>query len=96
MSQKNLIPIWIYWVSTVGILSAIVALIGFSLIVWLEISLIDPRNDVIAIAPLAMLAWLVELICGIIISGRSKVIGRILIGLGIILFAMLLLVLKSK
>gem|GEM_PF-5086627 len=89
-------PFGIRLIMIIGVMSAIAGSFGFAGILWAEMSLKDSRNDIVAIAPLAMLAWLLQLICGAIVLRWSKIIGRILIWLGIIFFGSVLLLAKSK
>jgi hypothetical protein len=96
MNSVNPTPFWVRLIIIFGVMSAIVGSFSFAGVLWAEIGLKDSRNDIVAILPLAMPAWLLQIVCGVIVLRWSKIIGRILIWLGIIFFGLVLLFAKSR
>jgi hypothetical protein len=79
---------WVHLTSVLGILFAVIALCGFAIMLmnWGDLRIRPPYDWVGVVGQFTAVAWLGELICGIIVLKYRKIIGRILIALGIILF----------
>ena len=77
---------WVRVVSMLGVLLAAIASYGFTIILtnWDKLEHHRPGDIVDEVGPFVLIAWLGELICGMIILKHRKIIGRILIGLGIL------------
>ena len=78
---------WISFVSATGILFAAVALFGIATIKrndLYDLHVSDGRLNMILLFTAA--TWIGELVCGILILKRHKILGQILIAIGVFIF----------
>jgi hypothetical protein len=91
MNSANPKPKWVRLIVVIGILCAAVAYCSYFLQFRFNNNGSDARLYDKAVAPLALITWLGIFICGISLLKHCKIIGQILILLGILLFVLSLL-----
>jgi len=89
---------WVRLMTALGVLFAVIALCDPTIMLINWCGLHNRRlNEVYdVIHPFTMAAWIWELICGIVILQHRKLIGQILIILGIVLFVSAMLIPASR
>jgi hypothetical protein len=86
---------WVRFVSVLGIVFTVIALggVGITLIKWNDLYHQHINGSILdVIEPFILVAWIGELICGILILKRRKILGQILILIGffiLVFFALL-------
>jgi hypothetical protein len=86
---------WPRFISVLGISFASIALIGIVIIIlnWSDLYHLNIHSSILNfVLPFMAAAWIGELICGILILKQRKVLGRILIAIGIFTFIFMQLI----
>ena len=80
---------WPSFISMLGISFAAISLIGVVIILinWSDLYHLSINGSRLNfVLPFMAVAWIGELICGILILKRRKILGRVLIAIGILVF----------